>query len=133
MKTYFKLLIICWSIFSIPICFTLFSTVKTSYVEQEHYFVIIRHPDRLTGKDAELRRAVWEEMERRGLINKQIEEMIKDKSDVGRYVEYTNVDSALYVWYPIMCFLIWSIPITVFSLLGILFERRKTKEKEGAR
>lgn len=133
MKTYFKLLIIGWSICSIPICFTLFSTVKTSYMEQRHYFVILKHPDRHTREDAKELHYIWKEFERLGAINRQIEEMIKDKSDVGQYVEYTNVDSALYVWYPIMCFLIWSIPITVFSLLGILFERRKTKEKEGAR
>lgn len=128
MKNYFKFLIICWTICSVPICVTLFSTVKASYIEQEYYYALVRHPDRPTNVDGKTRYLAWKELARRGVIKEEIEQMVKDKSDVAKYVEYTNVDSALYVWYPIMCFLIWSIPITVFSLLGILFERRKIKD-----
>ena len=137
MKTYFKYLIIGWSIVSIVLVILSFQVMKKEFIEEkfvlwmpslkqaEGKYVFGEQLFQITleelGKKVKARYSEYSDLEDRDVGRRVFDKYLKDK---GLDVELRYEPSIFYIVFPIYTFFIWALPVIVFSLVGIIFSRK---------
>ncbi len=135
MKTWMKYLIIGWSIVSVVVVLISFQIMREDIIEEEYYIPL---PELLQTKIKEAKQDGYNDQEIVDFLLNQLEELITQKKLSPTEEELNallktkeiqvrfqrNVEPILYIVLPIYAFLIWALPILVFSLIGTIFTRR---------
>jgi len=125
MKAYFKYLILGWSIVSVGLIVLAYQIIKKDII-QENYE--IRLPEKIPDKLASqgftfLGTFLYHDL--KCLSKKEFTKRLKDAKEIDIYSSYKIKEpKAFYILFPIYAFLIWALPIIVFSLLGLVFKKK---------
>lgn len=139
MKAWMKYLIIGWSIVSVGIVIVSFQLMKLNSIEESHSIMLVyKAPEKPapTGNVSD----GWEVIAEDLFYNKNGNDLLspfdptitkkefvdKMKKAKGITIESKSKvkDNSIYLWFPIYSFLVWGVPILVFSLVGLLFSRK---------
>lgn len=140
MKIWAKYLTIGWSVVSVGIVIVSFQIIKDSYLEEDYEVMMVyKVPEKVapTDKFPSEWEAVgeWEAVAENLFFGKNVFNTlsITKKEFVDRMKKAKGVtiksknkikDKSIYLLLPLYAFTVWSIPIFVFSLVGLLFSRR---------
>ena len=135
MKTWMKYLVIGWSIVSVAVVVISFQIMREDIIEEEYYIPL---PELLKAKIREAKQDGYNDQEIVDFLLNKLKELITQKKlspteeELNALLKtkeiqvrfHRNVDPIFYIVLPIYAFLIWGIPILVFSLVGIMFSRK---------
>jgi hypothetical protein len=151
MRTWIKYLIIGWSIVSIVLVIVSFQLAKSDFVKEDYeIMMVLKAPEKaaltpppgyILDEPEVIAEKLFPKQKAKDFLHgldpsiTKKEFVDKIKKAKGVTIESkTKVDKAIYVILPIYAFLVWGIPILVFSLVGVIFGRGKgnqTKEEPG--
>lgn len=147
MKTYFKYLIIGWSIVSVALVVLFFQITKDSVIEEEY---VIQQPELIsskvnefikkkrsedpksvpTGREMLLNNAPsygyleeYLQKVRKTITKEELNAILKDEGLKIKCQRKIDDPAAVYILFPLFAFFIWALPVTVFSLVGLLFSK----------
>lgn len=147
MRTWMKYLIIGWSIVSVGIVIISFQVMKPDFIQEDYRIdLVFKTPEKVAPNVERITEELFagkttlttEELfsgkdvfDKISITKEEFVDKIK-KAKVITLESKTNVNKDIYMVLPIYSFIIWCIPILVFSLVGVIFGRGKgTQMKEG--
>ena len=137
MKTWMKYLVIGWSIVSVGLILVTFQIMKKDFIE-ERYF--IKPPALLQNKINNAKEERYSNKEiyeylvdkyKELLIDKKMSKNTEELNDILkdegilRIESQHRTESLIYLLLPAYTFLIWAVPIMVFSLCGLVFDKKR--------
>ncbi len=131
MKSWTKFLIIGWSIVSLGIIIISYQIMKKEYIQEDYEVsVILKTPQKISPNFELIAEPLFkdENIKEGNILLTKMEfvEVIKKAKGIEIQSKSIVKDKSIYLILPIYAFAIWMIPVTVFSLLGLLFTRRET-------
>ena len=146
MRTYFKYLIICWSIICTALFFYLVKIMKIETTETKYVIHPMKEgnittkeimdleisppPGFVIDKDSPLTTKELRQLERNFELKNDYYalNLIRLLKEKGVEIEFKQgiKDAQFAVLFITFAFIVWAIPIVVFSLLGLMFGRSKT-------
>jgi hypothetical protein len=138
MKIWAKYLTIGWFIVCVAIVIVSFQLMKSHFVEEDYEVMMVyKVPEKMAATDKFTHD--WEAVAENLFYNKDVFDTISitKKEFVDRMKKAKGVtiesktkikDKSVYLLLPLYAFAVWTIPILVFSLVGLLFSR-KTEPK----
>jgi|GEM_PF-2599355 hypothetical protein len=142
MKVWIKYLIIGWSIACVGIVIVSFQLMKSHFIEEDYFITAtLKEPVKETLKDGrewtqtgEMLFGYGDVFNEIALTKKEFVDRMKKAKGITIESKNTVRDNLIYIVLPIYVFTIWAIPILVFSLVGLIFDRGKKpqmKEEPG--
>jgi hypothetical protein len=134
MKLWAKYLIIGWSIVTVAIVIVSFQLMKSHFIEEDYEIMMVyKEPEKMPASDNGP--GHWEAVAENLFFNKDVFDTIaitkKEFVDRMKKAKGVTIDSkttikdkSVYLFLPLYTFLVWTIPILVFSLVGFLFSRK---------
>lgn len=133
MRIWAKYLIIGWSIVSVGIIIVTFQIMKAAFIDEDYEITIAyKTPEKVqatgnTQKEWEivgetLFHDVFDEI---SITKKQFIERIQKAKGITIESKHKLNDYKIYIYLPLYAFAVWGVPIVVFTLLGILFSKKK--------
>ena len=134
MRIWARYLIIGWSIVTLAIVIVTFQLMKSHFIEEDYEVTLVyKTPEKVksaTNSDKE-----WEIVAESlffgkdvfdtiSITKKEFIERIKKAKSVTIESKNKVKDTSVYLFFPIYAFIVWSIPVLVFSLIGLLFSRK---------
>lgn len=138
MRTWAKYLTIGWSIVTLAIVITSFQLLKYNFIEEDYEVTVnYKMPEKMAStNDVENQWEVVGESLFHGkdvfaatsITKKEFVDRIKRAKGITIETKNRVKENSVYILFPFYAFIIWTIPIIVFSLIGLLFSR-KTETK----
>jgi hypothetical protein len=150
MKGWMKYLIIGWSIVSVGLVIVSFQLAKSDFIKEDYeIMMVLKAPEKaaltpppgyILDEPEVIAEKLFPGQKAKDFLDgldpsiTKKEFVDKIKKAKGVTIESkTKVNKAIYMILPIYAFLVWGIPILVFSLVGVIFGRaKKISMKEGA-
>lgn len=139
MKAWIKYLILGWSIVSVGITIVSFQIMKSQFIEEDYQVsVFYKEPEKGSADGRkEIGVLLFDYKDPLGLLKndpmtitkKEFVDMMKMAKDVNIVPKSWVKDRAIYLYLPMYAFVVWAIPIVVFSLVGLLFSRKVEQNK----
>lgn len=125
MKAFFKLMVIGWSIACIGIFIISYKEMKLGVqsIKVELYML------KPSGGGWEDVLKVESLTEPPGVIPQWFKEIASQNPKSLEYRETHSLEGNFYLLLPIFCFAVWAVPISVFSILGLLFGKKENLHK----
>lgn len=134
MKIWAKYLTIGWSIVTVAIVIVSFQLMKSHFIEEDYEVMMVyKVPEKMAATDNVP--GHWETISENLFYNKDVFDTISitKKEFIDRMKKAKGVtiesktkikDKSVYLFLPLYAFAVWTIPIVVFSLVGLLFSRK---------
>ncbi len=134
MRIWARYLIIGWSIVSVAIVIVTFQLMKSHFIEEDYEVTLVyKTPEKV--KSLSNPEKEWEIVaeslfsgkdvyETISITKKEFIERIKKAKSVTIESKSKVKDTSIYLFFPIYAFIVWTIPVLVFSLLGLLFSKK---------
>lgn len=134
MNIWAKYLTIGWSIVTVAIVIVSFQLMKNQFIEEDYEVMMVyKVPEKMATTDNVP--SHWEAVAENLFYNKDIFDTIsitkkefveRMKKAKGVTIESKNKikDKSVYLFLPLYAFAVWTVPILVFSLVGLLFSRK---------
>jgi hypothetical protein len=119
MKNLLPALLVGWSILCATLAAVALPDIRAGFSEQQHYFVWLRDPEKLTGSDEDIQaRLVLRSMAKRGILKDNFLDKLKSEGSLGGlYVEHLEVHGSFYWVYVFCVVLFWGIPSLFICVL----------------
>jgi len=144
MRAWIKYLIIGWSIVSLGIVIVSFQLMKAHYIEEGYEIMMVHKPtrmqlDKIPGEpDKFIEGTIAESLfndpnpyRNMSITKEEFVERMKKAKGVTIESKRMVKDKSIYLFFPLYSFIIWGLPILIFSLVGTIFGREKrTQMKE---
>jgi hypothetical protein len=125
MTTWMKFLVIGWSIVCVGIMLFTYPIMKKQYIDEDYeIYLALKGPVKVGKNSYRLSESLFQQDER--ITKKQMVSRLQDINieNITITTIQKRFDDRIYIVLPLFTFLVWVIPVTVFSLVGVLFSRR---------
>jgi hypothetical protein len=125
MTTWMKFLVIGWSIVCVGIMLFTYPIMKKQYIDEDYeIYLALKEPVKVGKNSYRLSESLFQQDER--ITKKQMVSRLQDTNieNITITTIQKRFDDRIYIVLPLFTFLVWVIPVTVFSLVGVLFSRR---------
>ena len=135
MKLWAKYLTIGWSIVCVAIVIVSYQLMKSHFVEEDYEITtVLKVPEKIPSTDKESHdiemigeflfsgKDVFDTV---SITKKEFVEKIKKAKGITIETKTKIKDNSIFLILPLYTFAIWMIPILVFSLVGLLFSKKK--------
>jgi hypothetical protein len=125
MTTWMKYLVIGWSIVCVGIMLFTYPIMKKQYIDEDYeIYLALKEPVKVGKNSYRLSESLFQQDER--ITKKQMVSRLQDTNieNITITTIQKRFDDRIYIVLPLFTFLVWVIPVTVFSLVGVLFSRR---------
>lgn len=144
MKTWIKYLIIGWSIVCVGIIIVSYLIMKREYVREDYGISIVYKaspnptPGQIYNTWEILGESLFKDVDRKEgellLLSKEefVQAIKRAKGDLSKLkgIEIQSnsqvKDKSIYLALPLYSFTVWAIPILIFSLIGIIFQKKSS-------
>jgi hypothetical protein len=120
-----KFLVIGWSIVCVGIMLFTYPIMKKQYIDEDYeIYLALKEPVKVGKNSYRLSESLFQQDER--ITKKQMVSRLQDINieNITITTIQKRFDDRIYIVLPLFTFLVWVIPVTVFSLVGVLFSRR---------
>lgn len=120
-----KFLVIGWSIVCVGIMLFTYPIMKKQYIDEDYeIYLALKEPVKVGKNSYRLSESLFQQDER--ITKKQMVSRLQDTNieNITITTIQKRFDDRIYIVLPLFTFLVWVIPVTVFSLVGVLFSRR---------
>lgn len=132
MRSLLRYFVIGWSIVTIGILIVSYGIMKKDYVQEQYEIVLsTKDPEAFEVAFSQVSANIFHYTDNEGVAHLTNKPTMLDNVDrKGIKVRSNNQvkNARIYLFLPIYAFLIWALPIAVFSLLGRLFLKRGVQE-----
>jgi hypothetical protein len=125
MTTWMKYLVIGWSIVCVGIALFTYPIMKKQYIDEDYeIYLPLKEPVKVGKNSYRLSESLFQQDER--ITKKQLVSRLENTNieNITITTIQKRFDDRIYIVLPLLTFLVWFIPVMVFSLVGILFSRR---------
>ncbi len=125
MTEWMKYLVIGWSIVCVGIALFTYPIMKKQFIDEDYeIYLPFKEPVKVGKNSYQLTEPLFQQDEH--ITKKQMVSRLQNTNieNITITTVQKRFDDRIYVILPLFTFFVWFVPVTVFSLVGVLFTRR---------